>query len=65
MFNVRFTAARKMLLGRIFFACDTGGSQRHVPGQRYNTPVALLVAVVFACSSLGTTQAHAQEQKRR
>ena len=35
------------------------------PRQRYNMPVALLVAVVFACFSYGTNQAHAQEQKTK
>jgi hypothetical protein len=36
---------------------------RDMPRQSYNLPAALLVAVVFACFSLGTSQAYAQEQK--
>jgi hypothetical protein len=65
MFNVRFTAARKMLLECVFSACNAGEPQRYVPRQSYNMPAVLLVAVVFACFSLGTSQAYAQEQKQK
>jgi hypothetical protein len=65
MFNVRFTAPRKMLLGRVFSACDAGEPQRYVPRQTYKMSAALLVAFVFACFSHGTSQAYAQEQKQK
>ena len=38
---------------------------KDVPGQSYNMPAALLVAVVFACFFHGTSQAYAQEQKQK
>ena len=38
---------------------------KDVPRQNYNLPAALLVAVVFAFFSLGTSQAYAQEQKQK
>jgi hypothetical protein len=38
---------------------------KNVPRQSYNMRAALLVAVVFACFSYGTIQAHAQEQKTK
>jgi hypothetical protein len=63
MFHVRFTAARKMLLGCVLSESDTDQPQRDVLKQSYNMPAALLVAVVFACFFHGTSQAYAQEQK--
>jgi hypothetical protein len=59
MFNVPFTAPRPMLLRCVFSAGDAGEPQR------YHMSAALLVAVVFACFSHGTSQAYAQEQKQK
>jgi hypothetical protein len=63
MFTVQFAAARKMLLRCVFSACHKGKPQRYMPGQSYNMPAVLSVAVVFACFFSGTSQAYAQEQK--
>ncbi len=38
---------------------------RGIPRKSHNMPAALFVAVVFACFSYGTSQAHAQEQKTK